>query len=39
MIQGALKIIKELPQILFVGFISWDPTVHSCVTFLAQDAE
>ena len=38
-IQGALKIVEEFLQILFVGFISWEPMVHSCITFLAQDAE
>ena len=31
--------VEEFLQISFVGFISWDPEVHSCVTFLAQDAE
>ena len=38
-IQGAVKVVKDLLWVSFVGFISWDPTVHGCVTFLAQDAE
>ena len=38
-IQGNLKIIKEFLQISFVGFMSVDPMVYSCITFLVQDAE